>query len=152
MKLNLLKLKRLLPIGLLFITWFLLSATVPTSSSTKENRKRFVGIWEMVVAENESGIELRVPPGYLKFFGKDGSYMFVIVTPEGAFNSQQGSFKVLSEDIYSENIKFSINPNLRNAASKVSYSFLNEDTLQIKGTVNGVPFVEKWKRVKTPVI
>lgn len=135
---------------LLLINCFAFAAE-PTGSK-KKMKNRLIGAWELTYVEYSDAQVFRTQPGQLKLFESNGSYRFLVVSNTGTFVAQQGSFKVLSDSVYTEDIEFSTNPNLRKVSSKVSYAFINEDTLFVSGSVNGVPFREKWVRLKVPSV
>ncbi|WP_437921819.1 DUF4488 domain-containing protein [Sphingobacterium sp. LRF_L2] len=136
---------------LLFITvaLFFCSSNIATLPS-KKNKDRFIGIWELVAVENATGEEFPILPGQLKIFAKDRTYRFLSIGSQGTSIRQEGTFKVHSDTLYSEEIEFATNPILLNLSSKISYVFRTEDTLFITGEVNGAVFREKWARVKMP--
>lgn len=126
-------------------------AAVPPGSK-KKIVSRFIGIWELASVEAPDGQTYHAHAGQLKCFEANGTYRFLFVSDGGTVVTQQGSFKVLTNKMYKEDIEFSTNPNLRNVSSPVAYEFVNEDTLQLRGSVNNVPFREKWVRVKMPAM
>ncbi|GHE30269.1 DUF4488 domain-containing protein [Sphingobacterium griseoflavum] len=126
-------------------------AVIPPSSK-KKITSRFIGVWELASMEGPDGQTYHAHAGQLKCFETNGNYRFLFVSNGGTVVTQQGSFKVVSDKMYAENIEFSTNPNLRNVSSPVTFAFVNEDTLQLSGSVNNVPFQEKWVRVKMPAM
>lgn len=119
--------------------------------SKKKIKERFFGVWELASFSSGGSTAQIVVPGKLKVFDKDGSYRFLSVAPNGTAIVQQGKFRVVSDSVYNEDIKFATNPNLRNVESAVSYTFASEDVLLVKGTVGGVDFDERWQRVKISI-
>ncbi len=136
---------------LLFLACCVAVAAIPPSSK-KKITSRFIGVWELASIEAPDGQTYHAHVGQLKCFMPNGTYKFLYVSNEGTVVTQQGSFKVRSDKMYSEDIEFATNPNLRNVSSHVAFQFVNEDTLQLRGSVNNVPFHEKWVRVKMPAM
>ncbi|MBE8722217.1 DUF4488 domain-containing protein [Sphingobacterium pedocola] len=131
----------------LIFVFTLLCIAAGLDVSKKKIKNRFFGVWELIAIEN-NGKEVPALPGQLKLFGPDNSYRFLVSGATGTFFTQEGTFKILSDIIYSEDIEFSTNQNLRGVSSKVSYTFIDEDVMKVNGSVNNVPFQEKWRRVK----
>ncbi|MGK6350321.1 DUF4488 domain-containing protein [Parapedobacter sp. DT-150] len=129
-------------------------ALLPLSTFGQESKAdTFFGVWELVGLENSNtqGNTVKIPPGNFKIFGADNSYHFMVVTKAGACYSQTGSFKVLSDSTYVEQIGQALNQSLEGNAYEIQYHFMEDGHLVIAGKVNQVSYKETWRRVSACV-
>jgi len=109
----------------------------------------FVGVWELVGTANvnTNGNVMKAPPGNYKVFGADGSYRFMRFHPQGSCFAQEGSFRVLSDSTYVEQINRALVKQLEGNQYEIDYQVNEEGLLVIEGNVDDFRYREVWRRV-----
>jgi hypothetical protein len=122
------------------------SAPVSQTPQTKDNTA-FVGVWELFKMSDNGQRLHDYPPGYLKIFSKDGTFIIIRVQKGGSIIKQSGYYVIDDDLIFREAPKLE---ELDSKGIKISYEFSQEKKVFTIGFSypDGSAFTEAYRKIE----
>ncbi|MES2376961.1 MAG: DUF4488 domain-containing protein [Bacteroidota bacterium] len=117
------------------------------ASQAAQAKAAFIGVWELFkMADN--GQPLRdYPPGYLKIFNEDGTFIIIRVQKGGSIIKQSGYYVIDDDQVFREAPKLE---EMQTKGIKISYELSKDNKVFTIGFSypDGSAFTEAYRRVE----